>query len=63
MITLYNDVADCTSLALHPAILKYEIENISGRFVPLNKEKGLRRNTCQNNLLQNSAQTKCVEGL
>ena len=36
-------------------ILKYEIESIINKFVPLkNKENGLERNTCQKKLLQNS---------
>ena len=34
-------------------ILKYEIESIIDKFVPLEtKENGLERNTCQNKLLE-----------
>ena len=35
-------------------ILKYEIESIIDKFVPLkkNKENGLERNTCQKKLLE-----------
>ena len=34
-------------------ILKYEIESITDKFVPLkNKENGLERNTCQKKLLE-----------
>ena len=34
-------------------ILKYEIESIIDKFVPLkNKEKGLERNACQKKLLE-----------
>ena len=36
-------------------ILKYEIESIIDKCVPLkNKENGLERNTCQKKLLENS---------
>ena len=36
-------------------ILKYEIESIIDKFVPLkNKENGLERNTCQKKLLEYS---------
>ena len=36
-------------------ILKYEIESIINKFVPLkNKEKDLERNTCQKKLLKNN---------
>ena len=36
-------------------IIKYEIESIIDKFVPLkNKENGLERNTCQKKLLKNS---------
>ena len=34
-------------------ILKYEVENIIDKFVPLkNKENSLERNTCQKKLLE-----------
>ena len=34
-------------------MLKYEIESIIEKFVPLkNKENGLERNTCQNKLIE-----------
>ena len=46
-------------------ILKYEIESIIDKFVPLknNKENGQERNTSQKNLLENSVQTNWMANL
>ena len=45
-------------------ILKYEIESIIDKFVPLkNKENGLERNTCQKKLLEILWLSKLCGGL
>ena len=50
---------DCNNMLMNKIatecwnILKYEIESIIDKFVPLkNKENGLERNTCQKKLLE-----------
>ena len=41
-------------------MLKYEIESIIDKFVPLkNKENGIERDTCQKKLLEKLCSSKC----
>ena len=45
-------------------ILKYEIESIIDKYVPLkNKENGLERNTCQKKLLEKLCSSKLCGGV